>query len=211
MKIALIGATGSIGSQIAQQAVQRKHQVTAITRRTAALPAELAGTQAVTVDSFDATALAAAIKGHDVLASAFGPGAESADLVIKQASVLIAAARAAGIKRVVVVGGAGSLFVAPGLQLVDAPGFPDMYKPYAIAHRKALDVLREAQDIDWTFFAPAAEIGPGDKKGVFRVGVDTLISDAAGNSKISYADYADAFVTELESAAHSKQVITAAY
>ncbi|MES2104048.1 MAG: NAD(P)H-binding protein [Pseudomonadota bacterium] len=211
MKIALIGATGNIGSQIAQQALQRGHAVTAITRRTGALPAALAGAQAVVADSFDSAALTAAIRGHDVLASAFGPGPDSADLVVKQAGVLIAAARAAGIKRVIVVGGAGSLFVAPGVQLVDAPGFPDMYRPYAIAHRNALAVLREASDIDWTFFAPAAEIGPGDKLGTFRVGTDKLISDAAGNSKISYADYADAFVTEIESAAHPRQVMTAAY
>ncbi|WP_394782149.1 NAD(P)-dependent oxidoreductase [Undibacterium sp.] len=211
MKIALIGATGNIGSQIAQQAVQRGHQVTAITRRTSGLPSELAGVDAVVADSFDAAALAAAIRGHDVLASAFGPGPDSADLVIQQAEVLVAAARAAGIKRVVVVGGAGSLLVAPGVQLVDAPGFPDMYKPYAIAHRKALAILRAATDIDWTFFAPAAEIGPGDKLGKFRVGTDNLISDASGSSKISYADYADAFVTELETAAHAKQVVTAAY
>ncbi|HTD03257.1 NAD(P)-dependent oxidoreductase, partial [Undibacterium sp.] len=105
----------------------------------------------------------------------------------------------------------GSLLVAPGLQLVDAPGFPDMYKPYAIAHRDALEIFRQAADIDWTFFAPAAEIGPGDKLGSFRVGTDNLIKDAAGHSKISYADYADAFVAELESAAHPKQVLTAAY
>lgn len=211
MKIALVGATGKIGSQIAQQALQRKHAVTAITRRTTALPADLAGVQTVVADSFDTAALAAAIRGHDVLASAFGPGPESASLVAKQAGVLVAAARAAGIKRIVVVGGAGSLFVAPGVQLVDAPGFPDLYKPYAIAHREALEIFRQANDIDWTFFAPAAEIGPGDKLGAFRVGTDNLISDATGHSKISYADYADAFVSELESAAHPKQVVTAAY
>ncbi|MFZ6646740.1 NAD(P)-dependent oxidoreductase [Undibacterium sp. TJN25] len=211
MKIALIGATGNIGSEIAQQAVQRGHTVTAVTRRTSGLPPALAGVDAVVADSFDTAALTAAIRGHDVLASAFGPGPDSADLVIKQAEVLIAAARAAGVKRVVMVGGAGSLLVAPGVQLVDAPGFPDMYRPYAIAHRNALAVLRAATDIDWTFFAPAAEIGPGDKLGQFRVGRDSLISDAAGNSKISYADYGDAFVTELETAAHRQQVVTAAY
>lgn len=211
MKIALIGATGNIGSQIAQQALARNHSVTAITRR-AALPAELAGAQAVVADSLDVTALTAAIRGHDVLVSAFGPaGPDTANLVPKQAAVLVAAARAAGIKRVVVVGGAGSLQVAPGLQLVDAPGFPDMYKPFAIAHRDALAIFRAATDLAWTFFAPAAEIGPGDKRGGFRIGTDSLISDVAGHSKISYADYADAFVTELETAAHPQQVLTVAY
>lgn len=123
----------------------------------------------------------------------------------------MAAARAAGIKRVIVVGGAGSLEVSPGVQLVDTPGFPGMYKPYALAHREALAVLWEAKDLDWTFFAPAAEIGPGEKKGNFRVGSRTLIADASGHSQISYGDYADAFVTEIETGRYLKEIATAAY
>ncbi len=209
MKIALIGASGNIGRQIAQEALRRHHTVTAITRST--LPAELAAVQVAVADALDVSALTKAVRGHDVLASAFGPGTQSASLVPQVARALVAAARAAGIKRLVVVGGAGSLNVAPGLQLLDAPGFPEMYKPYAIAHREALGILREANDLDWTFFAPAAEIGPGDKVGRFRTGTDNLISDAAGNSKISYADYADAFVTEIETGAHLKQLMTVAY
>ncbi|MES2934096.1 MAG: NAD(P)H-binding protein [Pseudomonadota bacterium] len=210
MKIALIGATGNIGSPIAQEALQRKHSVSAITRR-AELPSQLDGVVALQADPFDVAALSKAVQGHDVIASAFGPGPESAALVPQITKALIAAARAAGIKRLVVVGGAGNLLVAPGLQLVNAPGFPDMYKPYALAHGEALALLREATDLAWTFFAPPALIGPGDKVGIFRTGTDNLISDAEKNSKISYADYADAFVTELETGAHPRQVLTVAY
>jgi putative NADH-flavin reductase len=211
MKIALIGATGGIGGAIAKEALARKHQLTAVTRRGGAVSADLAGVQTVGADIFDAAALADAVRGNDVLASAFGPGPESATLVTKLAGVLVEAARVAGIKRVVVVGGAGSLYVAPDLQLVDAPGFPEQYRQYALAHRDALAVLRAAKDLDWTFFAPAALIAPGERRGGFSVGVDKLISNAAGDSKISYPDYADAFVTELETSAHVQQVVTAAY
>ncbi|HCE08385.1 MAG TPA: oxidoreductase, partial [Oxalobacteraceae bacterium] len=119
--------------------------------------------------------------------------------------------RAAGIKRVIVVGGAGSLEIGGGKQLVDSPDFPAAYKSYALAHRDALAVLRDAPDIDWTFFAPAAEIGPSDKVGKFRVGARKLITDAAGRSAISYADYADAFVSEIEAGSHPKEIVTVAY
>lgn len=210
MKIAMIGATGNIGIQIAQQAAQHDHQVTAISRR-ASLPPELSGLQVVQADVMDVPALAAAIRGHEVLISAYGPGPESAATIPLVTQALVAAARAAGVKRLIVVGGAGSLLVAPGLQLVDTPNFPEMYKSYALAHREALAVLQAAPDLEWTFFAPAAMIGPGERQGQFRMGVDHLISDAAGNSKISYSDYADAFVSELESAAHVRQVLTVAY
>src|SRR5207253_1449644 len=113
-----------------------------------------------------------------------------------------------GVKRIVIVGGAGTLEIGNGKQLVDSPDFPEMYRPYALAHREALAVFKEADDLDWTFFAPAAEIGPGDKIGKFRVGVRKLISNDAGRSAISYGDYADAFVTEIEKGAHRKEVIT---
>lgn len=211
MKIALIGATGNIGNLIAREALHRGHGVTAITRRTAGLPQELEGVQVGKADILDSAALAEAVRGHDVLASAFGPGPESAELVVDAARAIVAAARAAGIKRVVVVGGAGSLEVAPGVQLVDTPGFPEAYKAYAIAHRKALAVFQEAGDLDWTFFAPAAMIGPGEKTGKFRIGVRNLIADSEGQSTISYGDYADAFVTEIESGKHLKEILTVAY
>jgi uncharacterized protein len=211
MKIALVGITGKIGSQIALEAKKRGHAVTGISRRAAPISGELASFPIVTADIFDHRALAAAAKGHDVLASAFGPSPETISTLPEAARALVAAARAAGIKRVIVVGGAGSLEVSPGVQLVDTPGFPDMYKPYALAHREALAVLRAAKDLDWTFFAPAAEIGPGEKKGNFRVGARNLITSASGRSQISYADYADAFISEIEAGRYLKEIATAAY
>ncbi|MBB3276913.1 MULTISPECIES: NAD(P)H-binding protein [unclassified Pseudoxanthomonas] len=211
MKIALAAATGKIGRQIAAQAIARGHDVTAIVRRDTDLPPELDGARIVIAPLDDADALVAAVRGHDVLASAYGPqpGAESSLADVSDA--LIAAAREAGIPRVVVVGGAGSLEVAPGVQLVDVPDFPAAYKPVALAHRDALKRYQAADDLAWTFFSPAAEIGPGEARGQFRTQVGALLADADGKSAISYADYAEAFVAELEQARHPRQIITAAY
>ncbi|MBD9376775.1 MULTISPECIES: NAD(P)-dependent oxidoreductase [Pseudoxanthomonas] len=211
MKIALAAATGKIGRQIAAQAIARGHDVTAIVRRDTDLPPELDGARIVIAPLDDADALVAAVRGHDVLASAYGPqpGAESSLADVSDA--LIAAAREAGIPRVVVVGGAGSLQVAPGVQLVDVPDFPAAYKPVALAHRDALKRYQAADDLAWTFFSPAAEIGPGEARGQFRTQVGALLADADGKSAISYADYAEAFVAELEQARHPRQIITAAY
>lgn len=210
MKIALIGATGNIGRHIAQEAVRRGHTVTAVVRKEKPLPSELNGVQTVVASLENQAALVEAILGHDVLASAYGPGTSGIDSIIDVAHTLVAAARAAGVRRLVVVGGAGSLEVAPGLQLVDTPDFPAPYKPYALAHREALAVLKAADSLEWTFFSPAAEIGPGEKRGSFRTGITTLIT-ADGRSQISYPDYADAFVNEIEQPRFIKQIATVAY
>ncbi len=211
MKIALVAATGKIGRHIAARAIAHGHDVTAIVRRDGDLPAELDGARIVIAPLDDHDALVAAVRGHDVLASAYGPqpGAESTLADVSDA--LIAAAREAGIPRLVVVGGAGSLEVAPGVQLVDVPDFPAAYKPVALAHREALQRYQAADDLAWTFFSPAAEIGPGEARGQFRTQVGALLSDANGKSAISHADYADAFVAEIEQARHPRQIITAAY
>jgi putative NADH-flavin reductase len=211
MKIALVGIAGKIGSQIALEAKKRGHVITGISRRAAPATGELAALCIVTADIFDQHALATAAKDHDIPASAFGPSPDAIATVPEAARALAAAARTAGIKRVIVVGGAGSLQVSSGLQLVDTPGFPDMDKPYALAHREALAVLREAKDLDRTFFAPAAEIGPGEKKGRFRVDARNLIADASGHSRISYGDYADAFVSEIAAGRNLNEIATAAH
>ena len=210
MKIALIGASGHIGTEIAKQLESRSHTVTALTRPGKSLPPS-ASARAIGVDLFDTDALAEAIQGHDILASAYAPPQDKLGQISELTNALIAAARKAGVKRLVVVGGAGSLEVAPGLQLVDTPQFPEAYKGIALAHRAAFNVLREASDLDWTSFAPAAMIGPGDKQGGYRVGASQLLTNAKGESAISYADYAEAFVTELEQGAHRRQLVTLAY
>jgi len=211
MKIALAAATGKIGRHIAAHAIARGHDVTAIVRRDTDLPPELDGARIVIAPLDDHDALVAAVRGHDVLASAYGPQAGAESTLVDVSDALIAAAREAGVPRVVVVGGAGSLEVAPGVQLVDVPDFPAAYKPVALAHREALKRFQNADDLAWTFFSPAAEIGPGEARGRFRTQVGALLGDANGKSAISYADYADAFVAELEQARHPRQIITAAY
>lgn len=212
MKLALVGATGNIGRQIARHALANGHQVTAIVRSEKQLPAELDGAALAIAPLDDSAALAAVIAGHDVLASAYGPrpGDDIGQIAVV-AGQLLDAARQAGVPRLVVVGGAGSLEVAPGVQLVDTPDFPAAYKPFALAAREALKQLQAVQDIDWTFFSPAAEIGPGEERGQYRVQARAFLADAEGHSRISYADYAAAFVEELETHAHPRQIITAAY
>lgn len=210
LKIALFGATGMIGSRIAAEALARGHEVTAIARKPG--PVEgLPQLKVIAGDVFDAARSATEIAGFDAIASAYGPAQDDPSKVVEATRSLVALAQASGVKRLVAVGGAGSLQVAPGKQLVDTEGFPDAYKAVALAHRAALEVYRTHTDLDWTFFAPAAMIAPGTKTGTFRTGADTLIVDANGNSKISAEDYAAAFVDELEQGRFVRQIATVAY
>ncbi|MGF6771115.1 putative NADH-flavin reductase [Paraburkholderia sp. GAS199] len=213
LKIALFGATGMIGSRIAAEAASRGHQVTALVRDPARVPAGVANLHAAQADLLDAASVGGAVRGHDVVASAYAPPqADTAEVLGKATRALIDGVRAAGLKRLVVVGGAGSLEVAPGKQLVDAEGFPDAYKTVALAHRDALEkYYRGVTDLDWTFFAPAAMIAPGERTGKFRTGANALIADAEGNSRISAEDYAVAFVDELEQGRFIRQIATVAY
>ena len=210
LKIALFGATGMIGSRIAAEALARGHEVTAIVRRPKPVDG-LPELKVVAGDLFDAAASSALVAGFDVIASAYGPSHDDASKVIEATRSLVGLARAAGVKRLVAVGGAGSLEVAPGKQLVDTEGFPDAYKAVALAHREALGVYRTVADLDWTFFSPAAMIAPGAKTGTFRTGADSLIVDASGNSKISAEDYAVAFVDEVEQGRFVRRIATVAY
>lgn len=211
LKIALFGATGMVGSRIAAEAARRGHQVTALARNPARVPSGVANLEAREADLLDAASVAAVARGHDVVASAYAPPQDQADVVVAASKALVEGVRAAGVKRLVVVGGAGSLEVAPGKQLVDTEGFPDAYKAVALAHREALAYYRTVSDLDWTFFAPAALIAPGERTGTFRTGADTLLADAAGNSRISAEDYAIAFVDELEQGRFVHQIATVAY
>jgi putative NADH-flavin reductase len=211
LKIALVGATGMIGSRIAAEAASRGHEVTAFVRNPERAAAAHSNVKFVKGDLLDQAAMTPAVAGHDVIASAFSPPQGTPDTVVEATRALIAIARGAGIKRVVAVGGAGSLEVAPGVQLVDTEGFPALYKGVALAHREALGVYRSASDLDWTFFAPAALIAPGEKRGNFRTGANTLIVDADGKSTISAEDYAVAFVDEIEANRFVRQIATVAY
>jgi hypothetical protein len=155
-------------------------------------------------DATQPAQLAPLLAGHDVVISA--TRFQSSD-----PNALIAAAKQAGVDRLMVVGGAASLEVAPGKTLFDAPGFPDAYKAEAAAGRRALDALRAEKDLDWTFVSPSAEFAPGERTGIFRLGDDQLLSDANGKSWISMEDYAIAFADELEMPKHSRQRFTVGY
>ena len=203
MKIAVIGASGNAGSRITAELARRGHAVTAIARH----PEKIAAQANVTPtkgDVMDQAGLARLLAGHDAAVS-------SVHFLASDPLKLIGAARDSKVTRYLVVGGAGSLEVAPGVQLVDTPTFPAPYKPYALAHREALGLLRAATDLDWTFYAPAAEIGPGEAVGAFRTGAAALIVGSDGHSRISYPDYAQAFVDEIEAPRFAKQIATVAY
>ena len=203
MKIALIGATGQVGSRILAEALGRGHQVTAIARHPEALGPQPALT-ALSLDVVDGAKLAAALAGHD-----------AAIIAVKYSQVdprpLVEAARRAGIARLLVVGGAGSLQVAPGVDLVDTPDFPTPHKDEARAARDFLNLLRQESALDWSFLSPSALLQPGERTGRFRIGADQLLVDAKGASSISIEDLALALVDELESPKHSRRRFTVGY
>lgn len=203
MKIALIGATGQVGSRIRAEALQRGHQVSAIARQANTL-APSAGLTPVALDVADSGKLAAALSGHDV-------AIVSVKYSMVDARPILKAIEQAGVPRVLVVGGAGSLQVAPGVDLVDTPNFPAPYKEEALAAREILRLLRAGTALDWSLVSPSALLQPGERTGKFRIGGDQLLVDAQGNSRISLEDLALALVDELESPKHSRQRFTVGY
>lgn len=208
MNAVLFGATGMIGSCILKELVSRGHQVIAVVRDPSRVPNE-PGIKAVQGDVLNTAAVADVVKGADAVISAYSPGQRPAAIVDATQS-LIAGLKQAGMKRLIEVGGAGSLFVAPNVRLVDAPNFPSAWKEIALAHGDALEVLRNS-DLDWTYFSPAAFIQPGERTGKFRLGIDTLVEDEKGTSRISAEDYAIALVDELERPKHIRQRFTVGY
>jgi putative NADH-flavin reductase len=209
MNVVLYGATGMIGSRILQELLTRGHKVTAVVRDPSRVPAN-ANVKAVKGDQTDAADVAAKTKGADAIITAYSPGPDAVTKVLDATRSLIAGAKQAGVKRVIMVGGAGSLFVAPGVDLIDSGHLPDEWKAIAIAHRDALKILRES-NLDWTSLSPAAFIQPGERTGKFRLGTDNLVADEQHQSKISAEDYAVALVDELEQPKHIRQRFTLAY
>lgn len=202
MKIALIGATGRAGSEILKELVRRGHAVTVIVRNPQKVPSA-ANVTAKQGDVFDKDGLAALLKGHDAVISAVR-------FLQSDPQTLIDAVKAAGVKRYLVVGGAGSLEVAPGVALVSTPEFPAAYKAEATRGGDFLALLRQEKDFDWTFLSPSALLFDGPRTGTFRLGKDQLLTTEKGSS-ISFADYAIALVDEVETPAHSRQRFTVGY
>ena len=202
-KIAIIGATGRAGGQLLEEALRRGHAVTAIARKASKL-GERTGVTAKALDVLDAGALQQAVAGHDAVFSA-------AHFTGIPASAIIEPVKKAGVRRLLVVGGAGSLFGAPGLKVIDTPNFPAEYKAEAAAGGVYLDTLRQEQALDWSFLSPSALFVEGERTGKFRLGRDDLLVGADGKSWISFADFAIAFIDELEKPAHSRQRFTVGY
>ncbi len=203
MNVVILGISGRAGSRLRHELLQRGHQVTGIARDVSNVPAQ-SGLTLANADVGDVERLVPLLKGHDAVIS-------TTRFVGSDAVSLIGAVKAAGVPRLLVVGGAGSLEVAPGVALIDTPEFPAAYKDEASAGRDFLDVLRGETALDWTFLSPSALFEPGQRTGRFRIGTDSLLVDADGNSAISMEDYAIALVDELEQPKHSRQRFTVGY
>lgn len=212
MKVALIGATGFVGSKVLSEALARGHQVTAIVRTPAKISAQ-PGLHVIEGDASDADTLSALVKGHDAIVSAFNARGtpDFAQRYVGTVRSVIGAAKASGVSRVLWVGGAGSLFVAPGVQLVDTPQFPEAYRTEAKIARDALNIFRDESQLAWSFVSPAPLLVPGQRTGRFRLGGDQALMDGDKPGTISVEDLAVAIVDELEKSAHVRQRFTLAY
>jgi uncharacterized protein len=210
--IAVFGAMGNIGRQIVREAQARGHDVTAVVRDPASVGTHRARLQVVRGDILDPADVLAAVAGHDAVISAVGPRpSDDPQMLVAAARSLLDALPRAGVNRLIVVGGAGGLEVAPGFLLLDTPDFPADWKPLAQAHRDALAVYRENEDLDWTYISPAAFIAPGPRIGHYRTAGDQLLRDSQGKSSITIDDFAIAVIDELEHPKHVRQRFTAAY
>ena len=201
MKIALIGASGFVGSALRDEALSRGHVVTAVVSNPARLSDPRDNMKVAKADVLDTAALSDVLRGHDAVISAYNPGWNEPEihaLFLRGTRAIIAGVKQAGLKRLLIVGGAGSLFVAPGVQLVDTPGFPAEYKEGALAAREALNLIRAEDALDWSFVSPPAFLAPGERSGRFRIGGDELPMDGDQPAGISVADLAVAIVDEIE-------------
>ena len=215
MNVALIGATGFVGKAVLNELLQKEHQVTAIVRNAENVKLQ-AGLTVAGIDATDVNALAATVRGHDAVISAYNAGWANPNLYqdfLKGSKAIQEGVKKAGVKRLLVVGGAGSLFI-DGKQLVDAPEFPDAYKAGATAARDYLNELKKESELDWIFISPAMEMHPGTsgiRKGTYRTGLDNPVFNEEGKSIISVEDLAVAIVDEMEMPKYHRQRFTVAY
>ncbi|GHE10275.1 NAD(P)-dependent oxidoreductase [Streptomyces alanosinicus] len=213
MKILLFGASGNIGSAITHELITRGHAVTGVTRTgnttTNGTYTAKAG------DVRNAATIAALAEGHDAVVSAIGPRHDGSDddhdIIVGATTALITGLRQTTVKRLVVLGGAGSLETAPGVKVIDSPHFPAMWKANALAQSEALELYRQVFDLDWTFVSPPKLIEPGTRTGHYRRGGDQLLTDENGDSRISIADFAIGFADEIETPRALRARISLAY
>jgi uncharacterized protein len=208
MNIVVYGATGKSGIRILTELLSRNHNVTAVARNPIGLPANV---KAVQDDLSDVDKIASIIAGFSAVVSAYAPPQDDTDQLLGVTARQIEAVRKAGNNiRLIVVGGAGSLEVAPGVTLLKSGHLPAEWVPIATSHEKALELLKKS-DINWTYFSPAAFFAPGERTGKFRLDTNKLVADAQGNSRISMEDYAIALADELEKPAHERAQFTIGY
>ncbi|MEL1254217.1 NAD(P)H-binding protein [Flavobacterium sp. DGU38] len=213
MKIAIIGATGFVGSAILNELADRKHEITAIART----PKDTTNATWIVADVYDVDSLAETLKGHDVVVNAFNPGWTNPNIYddsIRGSKAIQAAVKQAGVKRFITIGGAGSLFVAPGLQAIDTPDFPKEIFDGANAARHYLDIIKEEKELDWAFFSPAFEMHQGTKTGrtgKYRLGLENPVFNDEQRSILSVEDLAVVIADEIETPKHHQVRFTAGY
>ena len=212
MKIAIFGATGNIGSRVVTEALNRGHDVTAIVRHPEDYKLEAPHLRVAKGDLFKTQDVEAAVFDHDAVVSAynFTKGA-TPSTIVEVAAPLINGLKQAHVKRLIIVGGAGSLEVAPGVQSVDTPEFPPEFKPAALAQREALKIYQQEKELEWTYISPSAYIFPGERTGNFRTGKDRMLFDEPGKSEISMEDFAVAIIDEIMNPRHIRERFTVGY
>lgn len=215
MKIALIGATGFVGSNILNELANRNHEITAIARNSKTT--ELPNVTFVKTDIFNVEELSEVVKNHDVVVSAYNPGWTNPNIYddfIAGSKAILEAVKKSGVTRFITIGGAGSLFVAPNLQAVDTPDFPKEIYPGASAARDFLNLIKEEKELDWAFFSPAFEMHQGitiGRTGKYRLGLENPVFDENQRSILSGEDLAVVIADEVERPKHHQIRFTAAY
>lgn len=200
MDVLLLGASGRIGHRIAVELLERGHAVTGVSRSGTVDGIEDPGFVAVAGDATNPGDVAKLSTGHDAVASALGPSDdETPEVLPEMMRAAIDGLRHASVDRLVWTGGAGGLEVAPDTRLIESEDFPEEWKPVARAAIDAFELLRDADDLQWTYVAPAAVIEPGERTGEYRTADGELVTDEDGESYITMEDFAVAFVDELES------------
>jgi len=211
MKIAIIGASGWLGSTIAREAIARGHDVTVIGRSADKLT-QFTGAQIAVADLDDPDSIVSAIAGAEVVAAAVTDrSTDDRSRIPATARTLLELLPRAGVNRLAYVGGGGSLEVEPGRRAVDAEDFPEQYKNEALAQAEALAILRDSDGVEWTYLSPPPHhLVPGDKTGHYRTAAgDTPVTNDAGEAKITSGDFAAAFVDEIENNNYARQRFTA--
>lgn len=213
--VVLIGASGFVGSTLLNELVNRGHKVTAVVRNPDKVTVKSPDLEVVQGDASDIRMIARVSKGKDAVISAYNPGWSNPDIYTETLNVypkIVEGVKEAGVNRLLIVGGAGTLFVAPGIRVVDSGAIPaEIMGGVKSLGEFYLNTLTREKEIDWVFFSPAGSLVPGERTGRYRLGKDDLITDAEGKSTISVQDYAKAMVDELEYPQHHQERFTIGY